>query len=292
MESMTAARLNVVKAKLRSEKRVTPILKPLPIRKVEAVLNYTPILDEPAESPPEPTTLGSGSMENTEAAKPAGGYWDERVFTIAPDDLTSQALWDTFQKGNVLLSLSYAFYSEGLLPEQEKPVVEGNIEVPDLDETEPEEPTPDPHVVMADTVAVTVDASKYPNNFKQLDVNESVPANYAALSVYCYDFNNALRPDLYEKVVEIQAKSVTGAPLTMQAAFSRSSPDIYSSTVRFKFAVSLKDPYTYRIREITSSGEEKIKAWQPGKPWSQMLDVTTPTEQLPAPVESDSGEEQ
>jgi hypothetical protein len=194
----------------------------------------------------------------------------------------------------VILSLSYAFYSDGIPPEEVKPVVETNIETPpDVTTEQPEERKPDPRVVLADTLAVTVDAARYPERFKQIDINESVPANYAALSVYCYDFNNDLRPDLYEKVAEIQAKSVTGAPLTVRAAFSKSSPDVCSATIRFGFAVSLKDPYTYRIREISASGEEKVKPWQAGRPWSQMLDVTTPPEEQPKKADNaDSGEEQ
>ncbi len=298
MAPVDAKKIAMVKAKLRAQGAYLPNLKPLPIRKIEALLNYTPLKDEPSNETGavgnvKPCFVGAGSMENVEDAKLGAGYWNERIFTISPDDVTSQALWDAFQTGKVILSLSYAFYADGIVPEQEKPVVEGNIEVADVVEGSEEEKQPhDPHIVLADAIAVTVDPAKHHNLLKQIDINESLPANYAALSVYCYDFNNSLRPDLYEKVVEIQAKSVNGKPLIAQASFSRTSPDVYSATIRFKFAVSLKDPYMYRIREITTSGEEKVKPWQPGKPWSQILDITTPPEEQPKPSEnSDSGDE-
>ncbi|MDH7480446.1 MAG: hypothetical protein QHH26_00555 [Armatimonadota bacterium] len=297
MASIEAKRIALVKAKLRTQGASVPNLRPLPIRKVETLLNYTRLVDQPREelaSDSKPSVIGAGSLENVEGTAPREGYWSERFFTIAPDDLTSQALGDALQAGRVILSLSYAFYAEGIASEQETAQVEGNVDINhDEESREAEKPKPNPYVVLADTVSVTIDAVKYPNIFKQIDINESVPANYAALSVYCYDFNNSLRPDLFEKIVEIQAKSITGKPLTATVTFSKSTPDIYSATVRFKFAVSLKEPYAYRIREITMSGEEKIKPWQPGKPWSQMLDVTTPSEELPKPSESSSlGDEQ
>ena len=289
MAGITAKDLASVRTRLRGEGVRISFLNPLPIRRVEAVLNYTPLIESETPAPPktdgenDALPIGSAASESVEGAKPGAGYWSERVFTIAPDDATSQALWDAFNTGKVMLSLSYAFYSDGVPPEEEKPKVEGNVQIPDEPDqsAETEEKKQDPRLVLADTIAVTVDASKYPDRFKQIDINEGVPANYAALSVYCYDFNNSLRPDLHMKVVEIQATSVTGKPLAKEVVFSKSSPDVYSATVRFQFAVSLKHPYRYRIREITTAGEEKVKPWQDGKPWAQMLDVTTPPEEQP-----------
>ena len=299
MAGVTSQQLSSARARLRSQRVLNPLLKPLPIRKVEAVLNYTPLADTgssetPAPKEPDLQTIGQGALESAPESKPGGGYWSERMFTIAPDDATSQALWDAFQSGRVMMSLSYSFFADGIPPEQEKPKVEGNIEIPEETESkESEDRQPDPQVVLADTVAVTVDAKQFPERFKQIDLNEGLPANYAALSIYCYDFNNELRPDLFEKVVEIQAASVTGKPVTGRAAFSRSSPDVYAATVRFPFAISFKSPYKFRLREITLAGEEKVKPWLEGRPWAQMLDVTTPPEEQPKrPQDSDSGEDE
>jgi len=292
MSAITGSKLASVKAKLRMEGVRAPNLVPLPISRVESTLNYVPLKEEhavpsPDGTEPTPVTIGEAALQAVDDKKPTGGYWDERVFTISPDDATSQALWTALQSGKVILSLSYAFYSDGIAPDEEKPTVQGNVPVTTpTDKDTPKQKTTDPHVVLADTLTVTVDAKQAQELFKQIDINESVPANYAALSIYCYDFNNSLRPDLFEKVVEIQANSVTGDPITAEVAFSRTSPDVYSATVRFKFAVSLKDPYKYRIREITTDGVEKITPWQIGKPWSQMLDVTTPPEQQPKETEN------
>lgn len=139
MATVDAKKIAMVKAKLRAQGVYLPNLKPLPIRKIEALLNYVPLKDEPSSETgsvgnEKPYFVGAGSMEDVEDAKLGAGYWDERIFTISPDDVTSQALWDAFQTGKVILSLSYAFYADGIVPEQEKPVVEGNIEVPDVAE--------------------------------------------------------------------------------------------------------------------------------------------------------------
>jgi len=125
-----------------------------------------------------------------------------------------------------------------------------------------------------------------------VDLNDQVPANYAALSIYCYDFNNATRPDLAEKTIEIEAISVTGKPIRLERTFSAASPDVYSAPARFQFAVSLKKPYRYRVREVSADGREQLSPWRDGKPWSQILDVTTPAAERPkAPAKPDEEEQ-
>jgi hypothetical protein len=291
LKSADSKRLDAAKRALRNEGKTVYRLSPLPIRKIEATLNYTPLADSQTQAPSgEAKPVGNGELRESDEKKMSYGYWTERVFTIAPDDATSQALWEAFQKGWVMLSLSYSFHADGIAPENEKPKVEGNVELPleeAADDAEPEEQQPDPRVILADVVAVRVDAKQHPDRFQQIDINENVPANYAALSVYCYDFNNSLRPDLYEKTIEIEATSVTGKPIVREITFSKAAPDIYSASVRFPFAVSLKHAYRYRIREITNGGESTTKRWQDGKPWTQILDVTTPPEEQPKADDND-----
>jgi hypothetical protein len=268
------------------------------VTNVETVLNYTPLSDQAEPQPQEQRKVGGGSMEETESDKakpPAEGYWSERVFTISPDDNTSQALWDAFHSGKVMLSLSYSFAAQGILPEEEKPVVEGNVKIPEdvvKPPKEAEKPKPGSHPVLADTIAVLVDASKYPDRFQKVDIVESIPPAYAMLSVYCYDFNNQLRPDLDRKTIEVQASSVTGKPVVVSATFSSSRPDIYSATLRFPFAVYISRPYRYRLREVSSDGTIKTKPWRDGKPWSVMLDITSPPDERPqAPEEQNEPNE-
>lgn len=271
MEETPAGSMARVKTALRTRFNVEPLLSPLPIRRVTAALNYAPLAGAQTGPVTAPAPAGSGTLEQAAEPGHADGYWTERVFTLAPDDATSQALWETFKKGSVLLSLSYAFYSDGVPPDA--PVTQSA--------GAPDPAKKGPSLVLADTLAITVDAKRYPDRLRQIDVNESVPANYAVLPVACYDFNNDLRPDLQVKVVEIEARGVAGQPVKREVSFSKATPDLCMASVRFPFAVSLKVGYRYRSREITSAGEEKVGPWKEGRPWSQLLDVTTPPDERP-----------
>lgn len=292
MNDVTGNMLASVRDKLLAEGIVDPKIKPLPIRRIETTLNYIPLADSGEQIKEEPSKAGTGSLEESDQAKPMEGYWTERVFTISPDDFTSQALWDSFHNNRVMLSLTYVFYADGILPIEQKPVTEGNVGSPDqpVSEEKDEEEEADAHIVQVDTVGVLVDASKYPDRFKKVDIVESIPPTYAGLSVYCFDFNNSLRPDLSAKMVEIQAASVTGKPVIVKARFSSSSPDVFSASLRFPFAVYIREPYRYRIHEITTEGEMHIKPWREGKSWSQILDVTTPPEEQPKQPEAEESE--
>ncbi len=276
--SLSAARAAMKNARLNVRQ-----LRPLVIRRMETNLNYTPLA--PSSSAPDQADdktekpIGAGDLQAGDKAPAGDEYWTERIYTLSPDDATSQALWEAFQTGKVLLSLSYAFFADGILADT-TPIISGNVKIPglldDKDKTQGGS-----QLIAADVVAVSVDAKTLPDRFRKIDINDSVPASYAVLSVYCFDFNNALRPDLYEKAVEIQATSVTGKPLLKTVRFSKTAPDVYSSAVKFQFAVSLRDPYKFRIHEINNDGEETISAWHLGKSWSKMLDVTTPEAERP-----------
>lgn len=271
--------LSAARAAMRNARLNVRQLKPLVIRRMETNLNYTPLA--PNTPAPEETEkpLGAGDLQAGDKAPAGDDYWAERTYTIAPDDATSQALWEAFQTGKVILSLSYAFFADGLAADT-TPIISGNVKIPGLLDDK-DKVKGSSQLIAADVVAVRVDAKALPDRFKKIDINDSVPASYAVLSIYCFDFNNALRPDLYEKDVEIQATSVTRKPLWKTVSFSKTTPDLYSSAVKFQFAVSLRDPYRFRVHEINNDGEETISPWQNGKSWSQILDVTTPEAERP-----------
>jgi len=277
------------KAKLVGERRSVRDLIPLPIRRIDTTLNYTPLTDAGEMKDTKPA--GTGALEA--AGDPADeGVWIERIYTLLPDDLTSQALWQALSSGKVILSLSYSYQTAGIKAGDTGAAVKGNVpggaSVPTGDK-----PKEGVYVALADTLVVTVDARHLPECLKKVDLNERVPANFAALSIYCYDFNNGIRPDLAEKTVEIQANSVTGKPVMLQVRFSSSTPDLYSASPHFQFAVSLKQPYRYRLREVSAEGVERVGAWRDGKAWAEMLDVTTPADQRPKlPAKPDEGDKE
>lgn len=280
-------------------------LRPLPIRRMEAALVYAPVthpaelstaspLSTPAaEASPSPTpapaqTLPAGHFEQVEDASREDGnsYWTERIYTLSLDPQASQVFWETLQRGQVALSIAYAFYSIGVGPDNPLEELSGSPElVAELRrhigarraaDSAADGRRPPVYLVRAGATAITLEAQRWTELFRRIDVNQqNAPPGYALLDVYCYDFNNALRPDLYEKQVEIVAQGVAGRRVTLFAAFNRNQPDLYSRSLRFPVAVRMDRPLRYRVHEVDADGTERISAWQERASWTEMIDVTT-----------------
>jgi hypothetical protein len=257
-------------------------LRPLPIRRVEAVLVYTPLTGDAEQS--KPAALPAGHFQETEDdKKPAPDvYWTERIYTLALDNDTSQLFWSALQKGQVVLSVGYAFLADGIADEAPKLTLTGPSELTDalrarLDSgpATPQQKTT--FAVRAGAFAVTVAAQQWPDLFKRVDINERMPPGYAALDVYCYDFQ---KPDInvHEKRVDIEAEGIEGRPINIQTRFRRHQPDIYARSLRFPFAVRLDRPYRYRVVTIGTDGQMIESPWQTRTSWTQLLDVTSPIE--------------
>ncbi len=132
-------------------------------------------------------------------------------------------------------------------------------------------------LVRASAFPIGVDAARWPSLIQQIDLNERVPPGYPALEVFCYDFRDGLRDDLYAKQVELVAEGVAGGVVRRTALFSRTQRDMYATNVRFPFAVRLDRPYRYRVTEILDDGLRVAGAWRVGAPWIELLDLTTTT---------------
>jgi len=140
------------------------------------------------------------------------------------------------------------------------------------------------HVIRAGAIEIGLDVKRFPDLVRRVDLNDQAPPGYAALDVYCYDFNNELRPDLAEKRVEIEAESVSGKRVKLETGFLRDQTDLYSASVRFPVAVRLDRPFRYRTREVKLDGMEKHSVWRERQSWTEILDVTTPArEVVPVP---------
>lgn len=268
-------------------------LRPLPIQKLEAALVYTSLGSSGGAS--DEQALPGGHFEESEAtATVANAYWSERIFTLALDPNTSQIFWDALQKGQVVLSLGYAFYASGVPPSADLAQLTGSPALiaelrRRLGEGEAESASEragkrEITLVRAGATAITMDAKAWPALFRRVDINETVPPGYAALDVYCYDFNNELRPDLYQKEVEIAAEGMGRRGVTMTAAFRRDQPDLYARSLRFPFAVRLDRPYRYRVTELRDDGSERVSPWQERASWVEILDITSPPEERPTPT--------
>lgn len=254
-------------------------LRPLPISRLDSALVYATVREEP------PQAIRNGHFEQA-GQEPAAGYWTERNYTLSLDDETSQLFWDALQEGQVILSLGYAFSAPGIAPEEPVEQLQGSPELvaemnkalkgPGAPEEGDEEPALLNRVVRAGALSITADAARWPELFQRADINESLPPGYAVLEVRCYDFNNELRPDLYEKQVEIAAQSVAGGEARLTVIFESGRPDLYARGIRFPVGVRLDQPYRYRVIEIRQDGSQTTGEWVERESWAQMLDVTSP----------------
>lgn len=259
-------------------------LRPLPIRRIEASLVYAPVgagTDTSVRALPGGRIGGGGT-----SAEPAGeGYWSERVFTVGLDSLTAQAFRSAFEAGQLAMSLGYAFVADGRAAAEPWGAVDGPRELTAELERQlagaahgggAARDSIARRVVRAGAIRVDIDARRWPDLMRRVDLEDGTRAGYAALDVYCYDFRDGRRPDLYEKTVEVEAESVGGQPVRLQAAFARAHPDVYSATLAFPVAVKLDRPYRYRVAEFRPDGSSTRGSWRPGRDWVGLLDLTTP----------------
>ena len=225
-------------------------------------------------------------MEEAEAAAPAGETWTERVFVLGPDPHSSQLLWDALQRGGVALSFGWTHWAEGV----DRPRVEvtGTPGVVPADAARPASSAPSARVAGSGAVPLEVDARRFPDRFRRVDLNQGLPPGFAVLEVRCYDFDNALRPDLARKAVELRAAGVRGRVVLQAVTFRPQTPHVAVATVRFPQAVRLDRPFQWRTVEVTTAGEVRTSPWAERSDWISLLDATSPPEArpvLPSPTE-------
>jgi hypothetical protein len=225
-------------------------LRPLPIRRLEASVLYTPIGE--AE---EKTPLPEGHFEEAEDEPPApaeatgNAFWTTRSYALGLDPQSSELFSGALVKGQLVLSMSYSFHTKGAERD---------------------------HIVRSGAFSISLDTGKWPGLLRRLDVNERVPPGYPLLDIHCYDFQDAPPPALYEKQVHVEADGVAGGRVTATARFGRDHPDLHTRSLRFGVAVRLDRPYRYRVTEVRDDGTSAVTPWRERASWAELLDVTTP----------------
>jgi hypothetical protein len=254
-------------------------LRPIPIRALDASLTFAPIGDaEPAESTPLP----EGHFEEA-GAEGGAPFWRERTYTIPLDDHSSQLLRAALERGGVALSVSYAFRAEGLIRQPEPALqVLGDAKADALAESLPEaiatsgeEARAETRTVRSGAVELRIDLARWPDVLQRVDLDDRTPPGWALLQLYCFDFKDSLRSDLFSKKVVIEAQAVSGRPVAVEVKFVRSRPELFARSVRFPVAVRLDRPYRYRVIEARPDGSELAGAWLDRDSWAQILDVTS-----------------
>jgi hypothetical protein len=281
-QAPSRTKIDSLKQTLKKQGLVVTTLKPLPIHNLRAIVLYAAVNETTKE-------FTEGFFEGADA--PANAYWTERDFTLRLGNEDAQLFWDGFQKGQPTLSITYTFATKGVNSTGQELEVSGSEEFVNRmkEQFAPQKDslatTLQERVVLAGSLSLYIDTQKWPDLVKQVDINERIPPEYPALDVYCFDFNNDIRKDLYAKRIEIKAEGVGGGDVLFKNTFKASDPDSYAKTIKFTYAVKLNKPYSYRTTEIFPDGSMKRSDWKTQENWHQILDITSQV--TPQPANSD-----
>jgi hypothetical protein len=278
--TLSTDELRAVKQKLKAYV-ADPELRVFPVRNLKAVLVYSLAGANNDEGGSLTEQEGYFSQDNENTSR--NEYWKERNFVIRLDNASANILWDALQEQQTILSVGFAFYSDvfnSIRTDLNASGTSGAVKsLKEMITAEAEKARADTlldtRVVKAGAFEIVIDTQKWPDLIRKVDINEQIPPDYAAVNVYCYDFNNDLRNDLAQKKVEIEATGVGGEKVTLKYTFRNDTPDIYACDLKFPYAVRIDIPYRYRITEVTTGGTVTRTDWITKGSWHEILDITS-----------------
>jgi len=255
-------------------------LIPLPIKNLNAYI-VAPIKD----SEQSKKRLGSPAVNNSPGYE-KGIFWTERSYILSLDNYDTQILDDQIKNGRLAISFSYSFESE-LIPDRLADLslhgdssLISNIGI-NVSEVNILDTVAVHMIVKSGTFGIYANLDQYPDIVQKVDINEqATPPAYAAVEIRCYDFVENLRPDLFFKIVELEAIGVNNEPVRTQVRFSQSQPDLNTVTARFEYAVKINKPLRFRTIETERKGEKTISSWTTLSEWKPMIDITQDVDKM------------
>ena len=282
MKSIDTKILESVQKQLTKKSKI--ILLPLKIIRIETQLIYTEINPEGLKQNNQKLELGIFETTQDNLSN-ENAYWTERYYTIRLSNESAQLLEKTLEKGQTVIGFNYAFITEGVFKKQSEVNIQTNAPELEQVQTIKEQIKADTLItkldnypIFSDAFQVLIDTKKYGDLIQKIDLNaERLPADYAALEVRCYDFNNGIRKDLDAKRIEIEAEGITlNALVSQRFTFSNLQSDIYAKNIKFPYIVRTDKPFRYRLIEILKTGgQPKVSAWIEQKNWNALLDITS-----------------
>jgi hypothetical protein len=280
--------LKAVAAMKTELKKINPLadIKMLPVKKFSSLLVFAPVEETGNDS----INVVKADMVETsdEAVDLNNSFWTERTISVHLSNTDAQLVEEALKAHRSIVSFSYAFFTEfvekgtttsgttstgGIRPLHRKIAAYYSLQLPAVTDT-----TMQTSIVKADVIPLAVDIIKWPTLVQKVDINERAPVKYPLFDVYCYDFNQELRADLFEKVLDIKAQSVNGADIISTAIFREDRPDVYAKSIRFPYAIRFDKPFYYRVTEIDHDGERNVSDWKQKTNWNELLDITSPPE--------------
>jgi hypothetical protein len=258
-------------------------LIPLQIKNIQSSLTYQEI--NPAGVNGDTISVGNGAFETIQDQGAVQTTWTERYYTIRMSNEQAQLLANTLEKGQTFFGFTYDFETDGVSVKFDQQ----RLEVQNMEESKVNEIRDKFKVdtvitplvnykIVSDAFEIRVMAGEYKDLVHKIDLNAvRIPADYAALEIRCYDFNQGIRTDLGAKRIEIEATGVSLTTTVRQRfTFSALQPDIYVKTIQFPYAVRTDKPFRYRVVEVSKTEmNPKISEWKEQKEWFSLLDVTS-----------------
>lgn len=277
INSPTKSTINGIISKLRSQGVKIEHLQPIAISNIDTELIYA---KAKVATDSVSRSLKNGFFENTEKSTESQD-WKERDFILRLDNEDAQLFRESLHNNRPTISLNYDFLSKFAGGDLGKIEASGSTEfVKDFEGENSKNNSTEINIlseaiVQNGSLSIDINTDKWPDLIKQIDLNERLPSEYAALDVYCYNFNNAIRNDLSAKRIEIKAISVNGKEVVFKNVFYSEQPDIYAKNIKFIYAVKLSEPYQYRVTEIYNDGTSQQTDWITKKQWHSVLDITS-----------------
>ncbi len=268
-------------------------LRMLPVKKFSSVLVFASSSDTAFTA--DTSSLKKVDLANVtdENAAVNNSFFTERIISLRLSDFDAQLVEAALKNNQAILSFSYAIFTEFSEKNSSDITLNDSKRIrPHVKRffqqqiTEQKDTTIKISLIKADVVDLGLSLAQWPSIVQKIDINERVPARYALFDVYCYDFANAYRADLFEKKIEIKASSVNGTYVVNTFSFKESQPDVYARSIRIPYAVRLDQPFYYRITEIDHNGDTNISEWIEKKEWNDIVDITSAPEKFVRPVVS------
>jgi hypothetical protein len=269
-DALDAARREMALRRNRPDLR----LAALPIVRTEATLIARGVEGDFSE-------LAEGFFEPVHRAETT--VFTEREYIMPLTPLTAEAFAAAFERRGLVVSLAYKLWTEGLRADRSD-----HVSTP-ATPNEADEAKPVRLLALNDTLPVAV------TSVKRVELDLGSPPDYPSLRVYCFDFTDNLRNDLFLKEVEFDAAGVAGGRTRYTVEFSRDAPAATVRSVRFPFAVDVAQPYRFRIAEVLLDGRKSEGEWQTRENWAAIIDITSTADRRrshggeipPAPEDTD-----
>jgi hypothetical protein len=190
------------------------------------------------------------------------------------------------ERGNIALSVSYTYYADMIDQIQVEASASagprsGAILEDQFETITALDSVPTAQILRTDAFNIDIELAKYPDVLVKTDLNDNVPPSYPALEVICFDFTNDLRPDLEMKTVEFEAIGVSDAVVKLRSEkFHPANTDLHTRQIRFPYAVNMRKPLRYRVKEFGKDGDINDSGWITKDSWVGGLDITTRAEDI------------